>query len=378
MNLRRLLAIALKEWLHIQRDPRSLGVAILLPLILLFVVGAGFNQDLRELPFVLCDFDQSKTSRALTSNLQNTDLFELVAAPTNPTQAEQFFLETKALAALVIPPGFEVDLEAGQVGKVQVLVDGTDSNTASVAMNYLEGFLATWTQQLVSQHARRQGLPSSRIQSPIQLSRKVLYNPALESREFIVPGLIVIILVILGALLTSGTIVREKENGSFELLAASPVKALEILLGKALPYLLLGLLNILLTMVLGALVFDVYVAGSALLFVSCATLFLLCALAIGLLASSVASTQQFAMIGAITVTLLPSNLLSGFVFPLRNMPPILRAIAEVMPATHFLIVARGIYLKGVGIWAFWPSLVKLSLIALVLILLSMRRFKKQL
>jgi ABC-2 type transport system permease protein len=378
MNLRRLLAIARKEWLHIQRDPRSLGVAILLPLILLFVVGSGFNLDLRELPFVLCDFDQSQTSRALMSNLENTDLFELEAAPANPTQAEQFFLETKALAALVIPPGFEADLEAGQVGKVQVLVDGTDSNTASVAMSYLEGFLTTWTQQLLSQHARRKGAPSSLIQAPIQLSRKVLYNPALESRQFIVPGLIVIILVILGALLTSGTIVREKENGSFELLAASPVKALEILLGKALPYLLLGLLNILLTMVLGALVFDVYVAGSALLFVSCATLFLLCALAIGLLASSVASTQQFAMIGAITVTLLPSNLLSGFVFPLRNMPPILQAIAEVMPATHFLIVARVIYLKGVGLWAFWPSLIKLSLIALVLILLSMRRFKKQL
>jgi ABC-2 type transport system permease protein len=375
---RRVAAIARKEWTHIKRDPRSLGVALFLPFALLIINGAGIDFDLNDLPFAICDLDASSASRSLREHLVHTGLFRLVAMVESPREGERLVREGKALFLLVIPPDMNADLSGGKNVALQVILDGSDANTASTARNYLTGALGAQSARLQAQARARLGLNVRSTAHPLTVARKVLYNPSMESRQFIVPGLIVTILVILGALLTSGTVVRERERGTFETLAASPVLASEILLGKLFPYMLIGLVDVGVTICTGALVFGVYVTGSVELLLSCSLVFLLCALGFGLLISTIAQRQQIAMMAAIVSTLLPAMLLSGFIFPIRNMPLLLRIISVLIPATHFLKITRAIYLKGVGLAVIWPPLLILLVMAVVLFGLCVRRFRKQL
>ena len=378
MNRRRLLAVASKEWTHIRRDPRSLIVALVLPVLLLMLMGHGINFDLVELPFALCDQDGSSASRALRETLVNTELFRLYASVPNAREGEALVQHGECLFVLVIPANMQADLIRGQLVSLQMIVDGSDSNTASIARQYLLGALRLYSERVAAQAASRIGLEARLVQPPLAVERKVLYNPAMESRQFIVPGLIVVILVILGSLLTSGTVVRERERGTFETLAASPLKPVEILAGKLIPYLGLGVADIIVAVCTGALVFDVRITGSVALFFGCGVVFMLCALALGLLFSTLARSQQLAMTAAFVATLLPTLFLSGFVFPVRNMPLVLQAISKVVPATHFLIIARGIYLKGVGLSVLWPPLVVLVALTAAILALSVVRFRKQL
>jgi ABC-2 type transport system permease protein len=375
---RRVAAIARKEWTHVRRDPRSLGVALFLPFALLIINGAGIDFDLNDLPFALCDLDRSSASRSLREHLVHTGLFRLVETVESPGEGERLVREGKALFLLVIPPSMNADLSGGKDVALQVVLDGSDANTASVARNYLTGALGAQSARLQAQAQARLGLNVRSTKPSLTVARRVLYNPSMESRQFIVPGLIVTILVILGALLTSGTVVRERERGTFETLAASPVLASEILLGKLFPYVLIGLVDVGVTICTGALVFNVYVTGSVELLLACSLVFLLCALGFGLLISTIAQRQQIAMMAAIISTLLPTMLLSGFIFPVRNMPLLLRIISVLIPATHFLKITRAIYLKGVGLTVIWPPLLILLLMAVGLFGLCVRRFRKQL
>jgi ABC-2 type transport system permease protein len=378
MRPRRLLAVARKEWIHIKRDPRSLVVALVLPVALLLINGAGVNFDLTDLPFALCDLDQSTASQGMREHLVHSGLFRLVAMVPSPTEGERLVQRGDCLFLLVIPPGMDADLSAGKTVALQVVLDGSDSNTASTAQNYLTGALAAQGASLQSEAAARLGVGIASAQSPFRVLRKVLYNPALESRQFIVPGLIVTILVILGALLTSGAVVREKERGTFETLAASPVLAAEVLLGKLIPYVVLGLVDVALAICTGALVFGVRIAGSVELLLLCSTVFLICALGFGLFISTVAGRQQLAMMAAIISTLLPTIMMSGFIFPIRNMPLPLQGLAQLIPATHFLEITRAIYLKGVGLAVIWQPLLVLCVMACVLLGLSIRGVRKRL
>jgi ABC-2 type transport system permease protein len=377
MSARRLWAIAWKEWIHIRRDPRSLAVAVLLPVLLLIIIGAGMDFELRDLPFAVCDMDGSATSRQLRETLIHTELFRLVATVPNVEAGVELLQQGGCLFLLVLPPGLEADLTAGREVPIQVLLDGSDSNTASTARQYLTGALAHYSTRLQTGAQTRLVSTPIAARNPIAVTRKILYNPALESRQFTIPGLMVVVLVILSAILTSGAVVRERERGTFEALAASPLRPSEILLGKLLPYIVIGLLDVVITICTGALVFDVYVAGSVELLLACAVVFLVCALAVGLLISTIARTQQLAMVVAIVSTMLPSILLSGFVFPIRNMPFVLKAISSVIPATHFLVVARAVYLKGVGLAVIWRPLAVLTGIAAAILTVSIVRFRKQ-
>ncbi len=378
MSPRRLYAIALKEWIHIKRDPRSLAVVLVLPVLLLILMGSGINFDLTDLPFAVCDYDGSAASRNLREALVHTQLFRLVASCRSAEEGEQLLDETECLFVLVIPPNMEADLASGKPVQLQMLLDGSDSNTASIARGYLDGALATYSSRMLLQAGKRRGLGQAATGPPLTIARKVLYNPALESRQFLVPGIVVIILVILGALLTSGCVVRERERGTFETLAASPLMAFEILLGKLIPYIGIGIADTITAVCVGALVFNVRIAGSVALFFGCGLVFLMCAMHLGLLFSTIARTQQVAMTAAIISTLVPSVLLSGFAFPVRNMPLFLKVLANLLPATHFLIVTRNIYLKGVGLAVIWPPLLVLVVIATVVMILSVKRFRKQL
>jgi len=370
--------MAAKEWLHIRRDPRSLGVALVLPVFLLIVMGEGINFDLTDLPFIICDYDTSQASRALREALVHTQLFRLVGSVSHAEEGQRLLEEGKCLFVLVIPEGMEADLLRGKPVALQMLLDGSDSNTGSIARSYVEGALTTYSYRLLQRAGTRWGLGQQATVSPISITRKILYNPGLQSQKFIVPGLIVVILVILGSLLTSGTIVRERERGTFETLAASPLLTAEIILGKLLPYVAIGLADVVIAVCTGALVFRVYIVGSVLLFFASGLVFLICALGFGLLFSAICRTQQQAMLSTFLTTFLPSFVLSGFVFPIRNMPLFLQAISALVPATHFLVIARGIYLKGAGLSVIWLQFLLLLTLTLVILGLSLLRFRKQL
>lgn len=378
MSGRRLLAIAHKEWLHVRRDPRSLGVAVLMPLVLLVLMGVGVNFDLQTMTMVLCDLDGSASSRALRDELANIEMFDLVDQIYSPAEGETMVRDGRCLFMIVIPSGMARDIARGRTVTIQMLLDGADSNTATAARGYVNGAVAGFSGRLQLEAAvQRTGgrvLPAP----PIQVFRRVLYNPSLQSRHFIVPGLMVLILIILGAMLTSGTIVGEKERGSFEALAASPAQAGEIILGKAIPYTAIGILDIALAVITGALVFHVYVAGSVALLLACGIVFMACALGLGLFFSTVLPTQQLAMLATFITTFLPATLLSGFIYPIQNMPWVLQAVSKVIPATHFLILARGIYLKGVGLEVLWPQLAILTAFATIVIGAGVKQFRKRL
>ncbi|HUS80037.1 MAG TPA: ABC transporter permease [Armatimonadota bacterium] len=376
--LRRTMAIARAEWRHNYRDPRSLAVVILLPVLLLLIYGYGVNFDLRDLKFAVYDLDRTQASGNLVRSLSASDYFTLTNIITDRRDIHLLIEQGQVRFVMVIERGFGEDIGAGRTARVQVLLDGADSTTASTALGYLEALMRSYSAQVTAQWADRAGVPVARLAPPLAVEPRVLYNPELRSVNFIVPGLIAVILTLLAALLTSGCIVREREAGSFESLAAAPVAPIEIILGKLLPYAAISFADIILCIVVGWLLFGVVPVGNKAALLVVSLVYLVASMAIGLLISSLARTHQIATILAFLTTMLPAMLLAGFVFPLRSMPLALQVIGQVIPATHFLVVIRGIYLKGAGLQAYYPQAVALVLISAVLVTISALRFNKNL
>ncbi len=376
--VRRMLAIASAEWRHNYRDPRSLTVVIMLPVLLLLLYGYGVNFDLRELKFAVYDLDRTERSADLVNRLARSDYFTLTEAIEDRARIDQLIEQGRVRFVMVIHPGFGEELGAGRHAQVQILLDGADSTTASTALGYIEGLMRIYSADVRVQYATRAGIPAGRLAPPLTVEPRVLYNPELRSVNFILPGLIAIILTLLAALLTSGCIVREREAGSFESLAAAPIASLEIILGKLLPYAIISFADIILCIAVGWVLFGVVPAGDLVALLAVSLIYLIASLAIGLLISSVARTHQIATMVAFIATMLPAMLLSGFVFPLRSMPLPLQAVAQALPATHFLIVIRAIYLKGAAFAVYGPRVLALLAISLVLVGLSAKKFKKDL
>jgi len=376
--MRRVRAIARKEWLHLGRDPRSLLAALAMPAVLLLLYGYAVNYDLTELKFAIVDEDRSATSRRLGEVLSSVPGFRCAGGLARADDADAAFQSGWARVVVVFPPGFERRLQTGRESAVQVLVDGSEGTTANIALTYAHGAVSLLGQRQMGQQALVKGLSKQLLAQAVELRPRVLYNPDLESRRFLVPGLIGIILMMMAALLTSGVVVRERERGTFELLAASPVSAAELLVGKLLPYLALGAFDVVLAVGVGWGVFGVVPQGNLLLLFALAMVFVLCSLSIGLFFSCVAPTQQLAMLLGFVTTVLPTMILSGFAFPVRNMPVFLQGVSQLLPATHFIAIARGIVLKGVGIGPVWDHVVALSVITAVLMRLALKRFRKTL
>lgn len=371
----RLLAIARAEWIHNLRDKRSLFVILILPVVLLLLYGYGINYDLRDLPFAVQDLSGSTCSRELIQALVRSRYFTLEEVITRQERIPLLLDEGRVVFVLVLPPDFERLLGAGRPAPVQVLLNGADTTRAGVAEGYIQGALAAYSSRLVGDYARRQ---ASTPAGGLQVCTTVLYNPGLSSTRFIVPGLIAILLTILASLLTSTAVVREREWGSFETLVTSPVRPADIMLGKLLPYVAIAAADVVLSLATGALVFGVVPEGSLPLLLVVSFLYLLASLSLGLLYSTVARTQQLAILLAMLTTLLPTILLSGFVFPVRSMPLPLQFVSNLIPATHFLVVIRGIYLKGCGVAVLWPRIAVLALFSVALVLLAAQRFQKRL
>ena len=337
----RLAAVARKEVLQLSRDTRSLLLAFLLPVLLLVIFGYAISWDIREVETAVLDQDRSAASRELLEAFESSGYFTFVRHLDGPDAIPELVDRLDAQLVLVIPPDYSRDLRAGRPAQIQAIVDGSDANTAEIVLAY--------TRAVVESHSLDLGLDGTLLAPPVQSESRVWYNEELLSRNMIVPGLVAVIMMIIAAMLTSLTISREWERGTMEQLAATPVTRLEVTLGKLLPYVGIGLVDVVISAVLGVLLFDVPFRGNPALLMVLSFFFLLGALGLGMFISAVARSQLLATQIAMLVTFLPAFLLSGFMYAIELMPRPLQLITHLVPARYFLVVTRGIFLKGVGI-----------------------------
>ncbi len=365
----RLLAMARKEALQLRRDPRSLVLAFLLPLALVVFFGYAITWDITDVRLAVLDQDGSQRSRELLQSLQGSGYLSVVERPNSVREAEQALSSGRVLGALVIPPDFTRRLDAGTNAPVQLLLDGSDANTATIALNYVEAIVARHSAELL--------LRGRTVPAPVEAEIRIWYNETLESRNMIVPGLMAVVMSVIAAMLTSLTIAREWERGTMEQLAATPVRGIEIVLGKLLPYVAIGLFDVFMVVGVGFFLFGVPFRGSILLLGGLSLLFLVGALGIGMFISAVAGSQVFAMQAAMVATFLPALLLSGFLFDIAGMPRVVQGLTFLVPARYFMAVTRGVLLKGVGASVLWPQAVSMLVFALVGLGLATRVFKKE-
>ncbi len=337
----RLLAVARKEIIQLRRDVRSLILAFLLPVLLVVLFGYAISWDVDDIPTAVLDEDRSFRSRELLDAFWSSGYFTRVAQVERPAELDELLNRGRARIALVIPPDFAEDLDAGRPARLQALVDGSDANTATIALGYAGGIV-----QSFAAYVRLDGV---RLTTPVRVQTRVWYNEELLSRNMIVPGLVAVIMMIIAAMLTSLTIAREWERGTMEQLAATPVARVEVVLGKLLPYLAIGLIDVVVVSLIGVVLFEVPFRGNALLLMVLSVAFLIGSLGLGMFISAVARSQLLATQMAMITTFLPAFLLSGFMFAIEVMPLPLQAITYLIPARYFLVVTRGIFLKGVGV-----------------------------
>ena len=369
MSRTRLLAMARKEWIQLRRDPRSMTLAFVLPVLMLLVFGYAITWDVNDLDLVVLDQDRTARSRALIEAFQASGYFTVVERLEAYDDVEDAVGRGNASSVLVIPPDFTEDLAAGRETPVQLLLDGADANSATIAFNYADAIVDRWSRDVV--------LQGRDVRVPITAEVRTWYNPTLESRNMIVPGLIAVIMMTIAAMLTALTIAREWERGTMEQLASTPATKLEILIGKLIPYVAIGLIDVALIVVAGLLIFGVPFKGPVVVFFAQTFLFLMGALGLGVLISAAAKSQFLATQVALIATLLPAMLLSGFLFEIEAMPPVLQAVTYLVPARYYVVVARGIMLKGVGPEVLWVQSAFMIVFAIAGLGLATRVFRKE-
>ncbi len=370
MSIGRLLAIARKEALQLRRDTRSLILAFLLPVALLVIFGYAISWDVTDIRTAVLNQDPSARSRELLDAFRGSGYFTFRKNLERTGQIAPLLDGVQVQLVLVIPPDFSVHLNAGRPATLQAIVDGSDANTATIVLAYTRAIVQTYSLKVQSQ-----GKPS---QVPVRMESRVWYNEELVSRNMIVPGLVAVIMMIVAAMLTSLTIAREWERGTMEQLAATPVSRTEVVLGKLLPYVAIGLIDVVVSSVLGVVVFGVPFRGNPALFMVLSTFFLLGSLGLGIVVSALARSQMLATQVAMIVTFLPAYLLSGFMFSISVMPTALQLVTYVVPARYFIVVTRGIFLKGVGVEALRVQGLLMIAFAAVGVFLAVRVFRKEL
>ena len=371
---RALRPIIVKEFRQIWRDPTSLGMLMVLPAGLIILVGYAMNFDVKHIPLAI--FDQSKTveSRSLLEKFGQSEYFDHRFDVYAYSEIEDRFLQGDAKVALVVPTGFGRDILAGREAQVQVLVDGSDANTAGQAVGYATRIIMEYSSRFVTEGFRKAGREQY---VPIDLQPRIWYNPDLVTSQFLLPGLIGFIIVLTAVISTSMTVVREKERGTMEQLMVSPLKPAEIILGKTIPYVFVALVAATLILILGYVLFDIVVRGSLLVLYAGILVVIIGALGQGLLISTVTDSQQVAFMMSVFSSLLPSMLLSGFVFPIASMPIVLQVLSNIAVNKFFLVFVRGVMLKGVGLGVVWPQFLAIIAFAVVTLGISVRRMQKR-
>ena len=376
MNLRRTVAMARKEVLHILRDPGSLIAAIVQPLMMLLLFSYALSLDVDQIPLVVFDQDGSPQARSLVEDFQGSRYFRVVDQVTSYAPLERAFDQRRALMGLIIPADYARTVLEGKPTEVQILLDGSDSNTAQIGQGYAEGIIQVHARQL-RDDAQSQKTGSA-IAPPIDVRARVWYNPDLVSRNFIVPGLIAVIIMIIAAMLTSLTIAREWENGTMEQLLSTPVRPAEIAMGKLAAYFMLGFVDMVIALFVGLYVFHVPFKGSPLLLFVSSCIYLFGALGWGIFVSAATRTQLGAyQLGTFT-SFLPAFLLSGFIYSIANMPAVIRFIALFVPARYFINIIKGVFLKGVGLEILWFDFTLLCGYAVFVFVISTRKLRQKL
>jgi ABC-2 type transport system permease protein len=375
MNFRRTRAMARKEVLHILRDPRSLAAAIVTPLTMLLIFGYALSLDIDHIPTMIYDLDHSSQSQDLIREFKGSRYFTIVGETSSYRPMEREIDARRALIGIVIPDDYSRNLALGKEAQVQLLLDGSDSNTATTALGYAEGLVAGYAQK-VREDAQRQR-SGNVAQGGVEARIRVWYNPDLVSRNFIVPGLIAVILMIIVANLSSLTVAREWENGTMEQLLSTPVRPAEMALGKLSAYFVLGIVDLLICLFVGIFIFDVPFKGNIVTLMVSSCIFLFGGLACGILISAANRTQLMAyQMGSLT-SFLPAFLLSGFIYPIANMPRIIQAVALLVPARYFINILNGLFLKGVSFSLIWFNFLLLTSYGAVMFYFATRKLRQK-
>lgn len=372
MNLR-LKSLIRKEFIQIVRDPRTLALTLLYPVFMLFILGYAITNDVRNIPLAVLDRDQSSQSRALIEAFKSSDYFTLDYFITSEDEMNYLIESNKARAAIIIPPEYSKNLASGRTAQVAFIIDGSDPNIAGTELSAAVLIGQALSTKITAMRSARFG----QNQFPIDIRTQVWYNPGMVTAYYMIPALIGMILQFLTTFLTATSIVRERERGTIEQLIVTPIRPWELVAGKLIPYALIAFFDTVEILVAGVLLFQVPINGNLMLLLVLAGLFLATTLSIGLLISTVANTQQEAMLLTM-FTLLPTIFLSGFMFPLAAMPKFLQAVSYVIPLRYFLIIVRGIILKGTGVNILYPEIIALTIFAVFMVSAAAMRFRKQL
>ena len=370
----RLAAMIRKEFRQIFRDPRTLAMVIFTPALLLLLFGYVLNLDVKHIKTGILDLDRSPHSRSFAGSLTAGGHFNVVQVFGDDGEIDRSLDSGRTTVAVVIPSGFGKQLEAGKPASIQGVIDGSNSQMATIIQGYLKAFAQTYSTKIIMEQLLFQGY--DRLPIPVVAGARLWYNPELKSSVFLIPGLMVFILMITCTISTALSIVRERERGTIEQLLVSPLTSPQITIGKTVPYIFIALASTSIILAVGNIAFSIQVKGGYLMLLLSATLFIFSALGQGIFISTITKSQQVAYFAAALSSILPSLLLSGFVFPIRNMPFVIQLVTYIVPARYFVVVLRSILIKGVGIETYWKELIALALFSLLMLGVSTVRMSR--
>jgi ABC-2 type transport system permease protein len=372
---KRVRYILVKELIQVLRDKRMRVTLIFPPIFQLIVFGYAANLDVKNIRTAVRDLDHTVESRDVMDRFRSSKYFKVVASPQTPEEIERLIRKGDVILSIEIPSGFSRKVKKGDTGTLQILVDGTESNTAMIALGYMGQILSDYSTAVMLKRLNQAGIVDFE-EAGVDLQNRIWFNANLESRFFYVPGVIASIAFLIPIILTAQAIVREREIGTLEQIMVTPIRSWELMLGKTLPFALIGLFDVIMIALIGVFWFEIPLRGNPLILLLGNILFLLSSVGIGLFISTISSTQQQAQISTFFF-MNPAFILSGFAFPLENMPQWLQYITYINPLRYFIIVIRGVFLKGIGLEILWPEITALAILGGIAILFSSLRFQKR-
>ncbi len=377
--MRRVGFLIWKELIELKEDPRLFGIVIAAPILQLLVLGYAATTDVRHVPVVVADADRSTASRDLIARFAASPNFTIVGVVTSPHEVDPYLERSTAWMALAIPPGYGETLARARPQALQILADGSDANSTTIALGYATNLIAAYGEEMAARRLAAASLAGEGSPTPggLEPRVRVWFNPRLESRDFMLPGILAMLLLVITTNLSSMGIVREKELGTLEQLNVTPLRRWELIVGKLLPYALVGMIDVCLVLAIVVLWFAVPLRGSVLLLFALTSVYLLSTLGLGLFVSTISATQQQAMMTSTFFFLTPMIYLSGFIFPIENMPAAIQLITYLIPLRYFLVILRSIFLKGAGLEVLWPQALALTTWGVVMLGLAIARSTKR-
>lgn len=373
--MRRVRHMMIKEFIQIKRDKRMRPIILVAPVLMVILLGYAATVDVTNIGMAVNDMDMSPESRGLVERFTSTGYFEIVARTQRMDEVDAFLDNSTATVAILIPNGFGEKIRKGVPASIQLIADGADANTANISLNYARQIIGGFAQEVLTESfVRRAGGMTVPTVVPVI---RIWFNPELRSANYMVPGVVAMILMIITATFTSAALVREKEIGTMEQLLVTPMRSSELLLGKLMPYVVIGFVDVAIVLFVAVLWFGIPLKGSVVLLFALSSLFILTTLGIGLFVSTISHTQQQALMTAQFFVFFPMIFLSGFTFPIENMPEAIQVVTYIVPLRYFLEIIRGVFLKGVGMDVLWPQAAALTMFGVTILGLSISRFQKR-